>query len=391
MRIGIDISCWANQRGYGRFTREMLKALLVIDKENEYIFFADRTTAETEEIPDGCELVIVDLKQAPSQAAASDGRRSVSDLYKFGRAVSKTNLDLFFYPSVYTYFPIISSAKKIVAIHDVIAETYPKLVFSNWKYKLFWDIKVWLANRQADHILTVSEFSKKEIIKQFGFPEEFLSVTLEAADKIFRPIGDKAKIESVLKPYGLESDQPLILYVGGLSPHKNLSALLKSFLELSKSPGYDDVALVLVGDYTGDVFLMDTVLMEKFNRLKSNDNIKITGFISDDDLACFYNAASVFVLPSFCEGFGLPALEAMACGTPVIGSETTSLPEVVGEAGLYFDPADTDQLTSRLKTILTDNALRDRLGQLALKRAQKFSWEKSARQMLSVFEKMENS
>ena len=387
MRIGIDASCWANKRGYGRFTRELLKGLLALDRENEYLLFVDKTTAASEEFPSGIELVIVDIEESPVQAASADGRRGLFDMLKFTYAVSKEKLNLFFYPSVYTYFPIYSSAKIIVAIHDVIAETYPKLVFNNWKNKLFWDMKVWLANRQADLILTVSEYSKREIIRQFGFPEDFIDVTLEAADERFHPVEDKSKIKSVVGKYGVDPEQRNILYVGGISPHKNLTSLLKAFLELSQLPDYSDAILVLVGDYSGDVFLQDEKLKVEIDKLKSSNKIRLTGYVPDDELVFFYNAATVFVLPSFGEGFGLPALEAMACGIPVIGSETTSLPEVVGEAGLFFNPNDTDQLKGHLKKILTDSALRERLGRLGWERAKTFSWEKSAMQMLSIINK----
>lgn len=387
MRIGIDASCWANKRGYGRFTRELLKELLALDRDNEYLLFVDKSTAASETFPSTAELVIVDIEESPVQAASADGRRKIFDMLKFTYAVSKEKLDLFFFPSVYTYFPIYSPAKKIVAIHDVIAETYPELVFNSWKHKLFWDLKVWLANRQADLILTVSEFSKLEIIRQFGFSEDFIEVTLEAADDRFHPVDDKSKIKSVVGRYGVDPEQRNILYVGGISPHKNLTGLLKAFLTLSQLPDYTDAILILVGDFSGDVFLQDQKLKEEIEKLKSQNKIRLTGFVPDEELVFFYNAATVFVLPSFGEGFGLPALEAMACGIPVIGSETTSLPEVVGEAGLFFNPHDIDKLETHLKTLLTDKTLRERLGRLGRERAKTFSWEKSARQMLSIINK----
>lgn len=387
MRIGIDASCWANKRGYGRFTRELLKGLLALDKENEYLLFVDKTTAASEEFPSGAELVVVNIEVSPVQAASADGRRSISDILKFSYRASKEKLDLFFFPSVYTYFPIYGSAKIIVAIHDVIAETYPELVFNSKKHKLFWDMKVWLANRQADLILTVSEYSKQEIIRQFGFSQDFIDVTLEAADERFHPVDDKSKIKSVVAKYGIDPEQRNILYVGGISPHKNLASLLKAFLSISQLPDFSDAFLVLVGDYSDDVFLQDQQLKEEIDKLKSCNKIRLTGFVPDEELVFFYNAATVFVLPSFGEGFGLPALEAMACGIPVIGSETTSLPEVVGEAGLFFNPHDTGMLEDHLKKILADKALRERLGRLGWKRAKTFSWEKSAIQMLSIINK----
>lgn len=384
MRIGVDATCWANPRGYGRFTRNMLTALLALDQGNRYVFFMDSLAASATDLPDTIEQKIVDLAESPTRAASADGRRSVKDMLKMGLAVSRERLDIFFYPSVYTYYPIFSPAKKIVAIHDVIAEKYPELVFKSRKNRLFWNAKTRLAVRQADLILTVSRFSQQGIEQHFGIPESKIRVVTEGSSDSFYPIKDKGEVAEKLLTCGLDENTRFILYVGGIAPHKNLSVLVRAFSSLTREPGYEELKLVLVGDYKNDVFLMDEKLKETINKPAFRQKVIFAGYVSDEELNLLYNAAEVFVLPSFCEGFGLPALEAMSCGTVVIGSSTTSLPEVVGDAGLFFDPDNEQELTDCLHRVLDDDRFREKLGRRSQQRAATFSWEKSASDMLQV-------
>ena len=385
MRIGIDATCWANPRGYGRFTKDMLTALLALDHENEYLFFMDSFTASQADFPSNAKQVVVELSESPTQAASADGRRGLKDMLKLGRAVSGEKLDIFFYPSVYTYFPVFSSARKIVAIHDVIAEKYPELIFKSRKNRLFWNLKTWLAVRQADLILTVSQFSRQGIAEHFGIARERIKVVTEGADDSFGPVTDRQLLHDRLAAYDLSETSRYILYVGGIAPHKNLAALVGAFSRLMHESRYGDIKLVMVGDYKNDVFLMDEKLKASMDSPEFGKRVIYTGYVPDEDLNCLYNAAQVFVLPSFCEGFGLPALEAMSCGTVVVASNTTSVPEVVGDAGLYFSPDDEVELAARLRTVLDDDSLRNELGLRSLQRAATFSWQKSAEETLQVF------
>ena len=384
MRIGIDATCWSNPRGYGRFTINMLSALLEQDKDNEYVFFMDSFTASLGNFPENATLRVIELTESPTQAASSEGRRSLKDMIKMGRAISREKLDIFFYPSVYTYFPIFNSAKKIVGIHDVIAEKYPEMIFNNWKNRLFWNMKTWLAVKQADLILTVSEFSKNGIAEHFGIKEDRIKVISEGSNSAFKPETDKQKVDAVLSNYELPASARYILYVGGIAPHKNLTCLIEAFSILVKQETYQDIKLILVGDYENDVFLIDKQLKNIMDNPVLKKNIVFTGNISDEDLNLLYNGAAVFVLPSFCEGFGLPALEAMSCGTVVIGSNTTSIPEVVGNAGLFFNPDKVNELVLQLQHVLDDDELRGKLQSRSLERAATFSWQRSANEMLQV-------
>lgn len=390
MRIGVDATCWANPRGYGRFTRHMLTTLLQQDRVNEYVFFMDSFTASQSEFPSNAVQVVTEISESPTQAASADGRRGLRDMIAMGRRVSREPLDIFFYPSVYTYYPVLSSCRKIVAIHDVIAEKYPELVFQSRKNRLFWNLKTWLAIRQADLVLTVSRFSQEGIAEHFGIPERRIRVVSEGSADSFSPLSDSQALNDALANYGLSDRSRYILYVGGIAPHKNLQVLIDAFSELMKIHEYDDISLVLVGDYENDVFLIDDKLKAGMNDPAFRERIVFTGYVTDNDLNSLYNGALVFVLPSFCEGFGLPALEAMSCGTVVIGSSTTSIPEVVGDSGLFFDPCNRSELVSSLRRVIDDEQLREEFGKRALQRAATFSWDRSAEETLQVFRELDD-
>jgi glycosyltransferase involved in cell wall biosynthesis len=390
MKIGIDASCWANRRGYGRYTRELLTTLLASDNRNQYRLFLDSETARiSNDLSEGVERVIVGASEAAASAASASGRRSVRDLWAMRRAVQRhgRDLDIFYFPSVYTFFPIKTSARVIVTIHDTTAERYPQLIFPNWRSRLFWKLKVQLAVRRADLIATVSHASRREIMREFGVSEDMVRVVPDAVGGEFYPIPDKSEIKDTLAKYGVNADERFILYVGGISPHKNLQTLVDAHASLIQSADMRDVKLVLVGDYQQDVFYSCYAdLCERINALNASDNVTFTGFVHDADLVQLYNGANTVVMPSFDEGFGLPALEAMACGTPVVASNAGALPEVVGDAGLLFNPHCPEKLRECLARLLSDPKLHHELGFKGFQRAKQFSWENSALSALAVFD-----
>jgi glycosyltransferase involved in cell wall biosynthesis len=391
VRIGIDAGCWSNQRGYGRFTRELLTSLLEIDKDNEYVFFIDRETRAVHDLPARASCIELDISESPGNAASASGHRSFKDIWKASKTVAKENVDILFYPSVYTYYPVFSGAKKVVVIHDVIAEKYPDLVFAKKKYQLFWNLKVWMAIKQADMIVTVSEFSRDGIAEHFKLPREHIKVVTEAADPIFTIVDDNHSLSQVLAGYDLDISTRFILYVGGIAPHKNLSSLVMAYSKLIQNDRFNDVKLVLVGDYERDVFLIDEKIKRQMDHMNVRNNVLLAGYVPDSELVYLYNAATVFVLPSFNEGFGLPAVESMACGTPVIGSNTTSLPEVVSNAGLFFSPDDHGELLDKLISVIDNDKLRRELSERSLQRAAEFSWRNSALKMLHLFTELEKN
>jgi glycosyltransferase involved in cell wall biosynthesis len=305
------------------------------------------------------------------------------------REVWKYNLDLFFFPAVYSYYPILNRTKIVVTIHDMIPKLHPRQVFPSKKLRLFWTLKEYLAVRQANLILTVSEHSKQEITRLHRLSESRVATISEGPDVAFRPIQLNGQLDLALKGHKLDPSERFLLYVGGISPHKNLKGLVQAYFELTGDPTFSDLKLVLVGNYQNDSFLSDySSLNELINRLHLEEKVIFTGHIDDNDLVSLYNAASLLAFPSLQEGFGLPAVEAMACGTPVAASNLGSLPEIVGDAGLFFDPLNKDDMLGVLKRILSDDDLRKDMRRKGLERAKQFSWEKAARDLLTIFENL---
>lgn len=383
MKIGIDASCWSNKRGFGRFTRELLEALIIEDSKNEYLFFVDRETAETDEFPVKVKKIVANTEFSPTQAASAESSRSAKDLWAMSREVLKHKIDIFFSPAVYSYFPIFNRTKIIVTLHDVIADHHPELIFPNKKSHLFWRLKQNIAIRQASLILTVSENAKEQIIEYFNLPESRLRVITEAARSVFTILPHDEKMNEALQRHHLKKDEKFLLYVGGISPHKNLNTLIDAFQRL------DGVKLVLVGDYKDDPFFSAyPALKKQVEELGLTEKIFFAGFVEDIDLAYLYNAATLVVLPSLEEGFGLPAVEAMACGTPVAASNRGSLPEVLGDAGVFFEPLDVENMADVIKQILNDNARRKEMSRTGLNRSKQFMWKKAATDLLAIFDEL---
>ena len=383
MRIGVDACTWNNRRGFGRFTRELLEAVLAVDKTNEYLFFIDSESAESDEFPSNVKTITAQTEVSPMEAASASGRRSVKDLWSMSREVLHHKIDLFFFPAVYSYFPIFNRTKIIVTLHDVIADHHPELIFPNKKSQLFWQLKQNIAIRQAHLILTVSEHSKEQIIEYFRLPESRLRVITEAARAVFTVLPHDEQWNKTLRRHNLKSNEKFLLYVGGISPHKNLNTLIDAFGRL------DGIKLVLVGDYKDDPFFSAyPALKKQVEELGLPDKVIFAGYVEDTDLAYLYNAAKLVVLPSLEEGFGLPAVEAMACGTPVAASNRGSLPEVLGEAGIFFEPKDVENMAAVIEQILSDDARREKMSRIGLNRSEQFMWKKAAQDLLLIFNEL---
>ena len=186
MRIGIDACCWSNKRGFGRFTRELLNALIAIEDGNDYFFFLDKDTASSNVFSERVHLVSAPTRVSPTEAASANGRRSLKDLWVMSREAWKHDLDLFFFPAVYSYYPILNRTKIVVTIHDMIPKLHPQKVFPNKKLRIFWTLKEYFAVRQADLILTVSENSKQEITKFYNFPASRICTISEGPKTVFQ-------------------------------------------------------------------------------------------------------------------------------------------------------------------------------------------------------------
>jgi glycosyltransferase involved in cell wall biosynthesis len=382
MRIGIDATCWSNWRGYGRFARSLIRALLEIDAANDYVLFFDSHCADR---PTRGRHVLVPTSQPQVEAASAEGRRSIPDLWRMTMAVAREPLDLFFCPSVYSYFPLLGRWPKVITVHDTIAETYPNLIFRTASTRLFWNAKLWLAIRQADRVVTVSDYARRDLSRTFGIAAERIGIIADAPDEIFRPPASTEEArQAVHERHGLAA--PYLLYVGGFGPHKNLRALIDSFAVIAGDPRHAAVSLALVGKREGDAFY-STVgdLDRQIDRLGLASRVRFLGFVPDEDLVRLYQAAEALVLPSLKEGFGLPGIEAMSCATPVLATRESALPEVLGDAGILIDPREPRELTAALEAILADPDRRARLRLAARERAGLFGWKRSAEQALAIF------
>jgi glycosyltransferase involved in cell wall biosynthesis len=385
MKIGIDGSCLANRRGFGRFARGLLTALAEQPTGHRFTVFVDRPSADRVAVRAPFERLIVGTREAPSLAASAHGRRRLGDLYAMGQAVARSQIDLMYFPATYTFFPVWNVARLVVTIHDTLPLTHPELVFPRLSGRWAWRLKEAAATRWADRIVTVSEASRQAIQAWSGLPAHKIHVITEGPDPVFRPRADDAEARTVLTKFAIPDGSRFLLYVGGLSPHKNLLRLIAGFAQGSPK----DALLVLVGD-VHDVF--HTHVPEIQAAIANHDlsgRVLMPGFVSDDDLVFLYSRAYALVLPSLMEGFGLPAVEAMACGTPVLASRAGSLPEVVGDSGVYFEPTDVGSMAGTIQSFLFDTGKRQCLAQRALDRAALFTWDASAQALLACFDELD--
>jgi glycosyltransferase involved in cell wall biosynthesis len=392
MRIGVDACCWSSKRGFGRFTRELLTALLSVDHENEYVFFVDDHTGANHRFPANAKTIMAKTAVAPTAAASASGHRSLTDVLAMSRTVKRHEVDLFFFPAVYSYFPLFNRATRtIVTIHDLIADHYPTLVFPNRKLMLLWKLKQNLAVQQSDVILTVSDYSKRCITEHFRLPDERVRAIPEGPNAAFTVLPHDDTMARILARHGLAEQDRFLLYVGGVSPHRNLKTLVDAYRRLVSDARFADVKLVLVGDYRGDPFSFGDdygALQAHIESHRLAGNVIVTGFVEDADLAYVYNAATVLVIPSLEEGFGLPAVEAMACGTPVVSSDRSSLPEILADAGRFFDPHDPEAMVTVFKEVLGDDRLRAHMRARGFERVRHYTWANAAHQLMAIFDEV---
>jgi glycosyltransferase involved in cell wall biosynthesis len=380
LQIGVDGACWSNRRGYGRYTRSLLSALARLGSADErYALFVDGETARAPDLPAPFEKVVVRTRRPAAEAASAAGRRDAVDLMRMTWAVARARPDVFFFPSVYTFFPLLPPVRVVVTIHDVIADEHPDLVFPRRRLALFWRIKLWLALRQAHLILTVSEYARAGILRRFKLPPDRVRVVLEAADPVFHPIAEARDPADLLPHCGLARGCRYVLYVGGLSPHKNLDVLIEAYRRVIVDREFHTLRLLLVGDHSGDVFYS---AYEQIRALVVHHGLEgrvcFAGFVADPIVAELYNRADLVVLPSLEEGFGLPAVEAAACGTPVVTSETGPAAALLGGGVWTVPPGDVDALAKGVSSLLRDPARRASMGAEGRRRAASLSWERAA-------------
>jgi len=383
MRITIEGSTWTNRRGYGRFLREILSAALRLGTPHEFTLVADTSLPPSFTLP-GATIVRVPLRVPAGEAASADGRRSIADLWTMSRALARQRGDCLFFPTVYSYVPVWTRAPVVVGIHDVIAERLPGHVFKDARARRFWSSKVWLAAKQAARVMTVSRHAAEGVMQQLRVPESRIRMVGEAPAAVFRTDADTTAARRALHAAGVPDEARFFLYVGGLSPHKNLLTLIDA---LDRLPS--DVRLVIVGDFQFDSFWSNyPALVARTTQDGGPGRVQFTAQLDDGAVAGLMRLAQALVLPSFDEGFGLPAIEAAACGAAVIVTRNSAMPDVLGDAALYVDPYDGASIEAAMRRILDDASLGPSLGSRAAARAREHTWDAAARQMIAMLEEL---
>src|SRR5829696_7467548 len=285
MRIGVDATCWANTRGYGRFARELLHAMVAEESGNTFVCFVDdRAAASLDLTGPHVEVVRVAQTRSPTQAASADGNRSVADMLKLTRAVARERLDVFFSPTVYTYFPLPPTLPAVITFHDAIADRFPTLTLPSRRARLFWRAKVRLALAQSRLVLTVSDYAARDIERTLGVPKRRLRVAVEAAASIYRPSESPADIATVASRVGLPNGARWFIYVGGFNPHKHVDLLVRAHATLARD-STDPPLLLLVGDATNDPFHgARAQIRAAIASCGTESLVRWTGFLSDEDL-----------------------------------------------------------------------------------------------------------
>lgn len=277
--------------------------------------------------------------------------------------------DVLFCPANMAPIFIPKSKKLVLTIHDLAFLTYPKS-FSKI-FQIYYSLLIPYNIKRADQIITISEASKKEIIDIFPQVKDKINIVVLGIDKKYRIVKDLKKKRQ-------------ILYVGSINERKNLIGAIESFERLPKELDYN---LVIVGNFF-DIFSLSEKTKEVLFRAKKNNKIIFKQGLDDNALIVEYNVSRILIFPSFYEGFGLPPLEAMACGTPVITSNLSSMPEVCGDAALYVDPYNIEDITSKMEILINDKNLQKELVSKGLDKVRNFTWRKSALEHIKIFKEL---
>jgi glycosyltransferase involved in cell wall biosynthesis len=365
VRIAIDARK-LRDFGIGTYVRNLLRHLARIDQSTDYVVLCGEGDTAT------VEKLGVNFRAVPEKSRPYSVREQLTVPFDLRRE----RVDLFHAP--HYVLPPLTPCPAVVTIHDCIHLRFPQYLPNRVAYA-YARASLWIATHRSHRILTVSEASKRDILRYFRVPEKKIDVIYNAIDERFGQPPNPEEMERVRERYQL--DDPFILYAGNIKPHKNLERLIEAFHSLRRGGGFDTVRLLIIGDEISKY----ATLRRAVHRHKLHKYVRFFGFVPDETLASLYRLASVFVFPSLYEGFGLPPLEAMASGTPVITSNVSSLPEVVGDAALLIDPYEPESIADAMRRVLTDAALRDQLRARGFQRAREFSWDRSVRRVREIY------
>lgn len=387
MRIAIDVTGWQDTRGFGRFTRELVSQLVLDNAAiHDVVLIADRATASQATFPTGARVVVVNTGVLSAQANAAESSRSPIALLALGWHAARCRPDVVFFPTPSTYYPVLGRVPIVVGVHDVMTEEHPERFFFTPRARFYWRAKMWLMRKQAMALVAPSEDARQRVAAAFSWSLAHITCIHEAPAAIFGSelARSDIAIDATLAQIALPRGVPLVLYVGALDPHKNLSNLLRAMAMIH--PARTDAwHLVIVGAYhTGRAAEHAQHLLALRDALGLQTRVTLTGFVSDEHLVHLYQAAHMLVLPSLDEGFGLPVVEAMACGLPVAVSARGPLPALAGNAGLTFDPDDPASIAQTIAILLDDPDSKRSYGERGIERAREFTWQRTAARLTDV-------
>ena len=369
MRVAVDATSWHNRRGFGRFTRNAVGRLIELHPETHFALIAEPAAGGG--LPTGVDVRTVSGTEAAGEGPSAGGRRSLRELGRMMTTVRRRDFDVVLFPSVYSYFPVLR-VPTVVGLHDTTPEHFPKLVFASRREQLAWRLKQSLAIRRAAGLFAVSAAARAAVAEKFELDPDAIPVVGEAPDPAFRPRppADQMRARSAV---GLGPREQFVIYAAGISPHKNVEALVEAFALLQSAH-----RLVVVGELDGSYLSSSSSVSERIKSLSLESRVLLPGFVSDEDLASLYSAAAAAVVTSLSEGFGLPAVEAAACGAATILSDLPAHRETLGEASTFFPPGDVGALAAALDLILHDENVRRRSADRALAAVRPLSWDRTA-------------
>lgn len=373
MRIGVNALLMAGARaGIGNVIYNLLKALAKVDKNNTYSIFAIDEGETHEWLGPNQQVVPVDLQDKGSWA------RILWEQLVLPSQTGKYHVDIMHFAD-YALPVLFNKVPTIITVHDLAYKLYPE-TFS--KGKLWTKLALIKPSlHKAAKIITVSENTKRDVMELYRIPEEKIAVIYNGVNlERFYPLPPAEVKNRLTERYGLE--QGYILFIGTLEPRKNIRTVIKAYY-LVRQQGIKQK--LVIGGGKGWLYSDIYKLVQELNLV---DHVIFTGYLPEEDLPLLYNGAGVFVYPSLYEGFGLPPLEAMACGTPVVTSAVSSLPEVVGDAGLLIQPTEEKALAEAISQVLLDKKLAAELKVRGVNRAQKFTWEQAAEKTLKVYQEV---
>jgi glycosyltransferase involved in cell wall biosynthesis len=367
VRIAIDARK-LRDFGIGTYIRNLLRHLARLDATTEFVVLCrEQDCAFVTELGENFRAVT-----EPSRPY------SLREQFAIPLELRRAGVNLFHAP--HYVLPPMTPCRSVVTIHDCIHLRFPQYLPSRLGYA-YARSSLWVAAHRSARVLTVSEASKRDILEYFRVPESKVTVIYNAIDERFHEEPPADEVMRVQERYQLTD--PFILYAGNIKPHKNLERLIEAF-HMVRRGELEHIKLLIIGDEISKY----ATLRRAVHRYKLHKHVRFFGFVPDATLAILYRLARVFVFPSLYEGFGLPPLEAMASGTPVITSNLSSLPEVVGDAAMLIDPYQPDAIAGAMRRVLQDERLRDDMRERGLARVREFSWARSVKQVREIYDEV---